>query len=98
MSKEEKVFVRRDTLNLRRKYGRTKRVSVIERDAFVPRGMEEDIKNDIMHSKAVIPENLAIKYDIRVSAIKSLLEKYEKEGLVELLDSSLQVDIYVPTS
>jgi ribosomal protein S25 len=98
MSKEEKVFVRRDTLNLRRKYGRTKRVSVIERDAFVPRGLEEEIKNDILHSKAVIPADLAIKYDIRVSAIKDLLEKYKKEGLVELLDPSLQLDIYVPSS
>jgi ribosomal protein S25 len=98
MSKEEKVFVRRDTLNLRRKYGRTKRVSVIERDAFIPRGLEEDIKNDILNSKAVLAADLAIKYDIRISAIKSLLEKYEKEGLIEPLDASLQLDIYKPSS
>jgi len=98
MSKEEKVFVRRDTLNLRRKYGRTKRVSVIERDAFIPRGIEEDIKNDILNSKAVLAADLAIKYDVRISAIKSLLEKYEKEGLIEPLDASLQLDIYKPSS
>ena len=98
MSKEEKVFVRRDTLNLRRKYGRTKRVSVIERDAFIPRGLEEDIKNDILNSKAVLAADLAIKYDIRISAIKSLLEKYEKEALIEPLDASLQLDIYKPSS
>ncbi|TFF97116.1 MAG: hypothetical protein EU547_05200 [Promethearchaeota archaeon] len=98
MSKEEKVFVRRDTLNLRRKYGRTKRVNVIERDSFIPRGLEEDIKKDILNRKAILATDLAIKYDIRVSAIKTLLEKYEKEGIIELIDPSLQLDIYTPSS
>ncbi len=96
--KEDKVLVRRDTLNLRRKYGRTKRVSVVERDSYVPKGLEEDIKKDILQRKAILAADLAIKYDIRISAIKSLLEKYQKEGLIELLDSSLQIDIYIPVS
>jgi ribosomal protein S25 len=96
--KEDKLLVRRDTLNLRRKYGRTQRVNVIERDAFIPRGIEEDIKNDILNRKAILASDIAVKYDIRVSTAKNLLDKYEEEGLVEILDPSLKLKIYVPTS
>lgn len=94
--KEDKLIVRRDTLNLRRKYGRTKHISVIERDAFVPKGLEEDIKKDITHSNAILPTDISIKYDIRVSTAKDLLEKYAKEGLVKLLDPNLKLKIYIP--
>lgn len=96
--KEDKLLVRRDTLNLRRKYGRTQRVNVIERDAYIPQGIEEDIKKDILNRKAILASDIAVKYDIRVSTAKNLLEKYEKDGLVELLDPSLKLKIYVPTS
>lgn len=96
--KEDKLLVRRDTLNLRRKYGRTQRVNVIERDAFIPAGIEEDIKNDILNRKAILASDIAVKYDIRVSTAKNLLEKYEDEGLVEILDPSLKLKIYVPKS
>jgi len=96
--KEDKLLVRRDTLNLRRKYGRTQRVNVIERDAYIPRGLEEDIKKDILNRKAILPSDIAVKYDIRVSTAKNLLEKYEENGLVELLDPSLKLKIYVPKS
>jgi ribosomal protein S25 len=96
--KEDKLLVRRDTLNLRRKYGRTQRVNVIERDAFIPRGIEEDIKNDILNRKAILASDIAVKYDIRVSTAKNLLDKYEEEGLVEILDPTLKLKIYVPTS
>jgi ribosomal protein S25 len=96
--KEDKLLVRRDTLNLRRKYGRTKRVDVIERDAFVPRGLEDDIKEYILNRKAILATDISVKYDIRVSTVKKLLEKYEEEGLIELYDPSLKLDIYVPVS
>ena len=96
--KEDKLLVRRDTLNLRRKYGRTQRVNIIERDAYVPSGLEEDIKKDITKRKAILASDIAVKYDIRVSTAKNLLEKFEEEGLLELLDPSLKLKIYVPTS
>ena len=96
--KEDKVLIRKDTLNLRRKYGRTQRVDVIERDAFIPKGLEEEIKEDILNRKAILATDIAIKYDVRVSTVKKLLEKYEKEGIIELYDSSLKLTIYVPSS
>ncbi|MGV9172917.1 MAG: hypothetical protein ACOC44_07640 [Promethearchaeia archaeon] len=98
-SKEDKVLVRRDTLSLRRKYGRTKRVDVIERDAFVPPGMEDEIKEYVTSkNKVVTATDVAVKFDIRVSTIKELLRRYESEGLIEVVDPSLTMKIYKPTS
>ncbi|MFO7798106.1 MAG: hypothetical protein R6W84_18355 [Promethearchaeia archaeon] len=96
--KEDKLLVRRDTLNLRRKYGRTQRVNIIERDAYIPSGLEDDIKKDITNRKAILASDIAVKYDIRVSTAKNLLEKYEEQGLVKLFDPSLKLKIYIPTS
>ena len=96
--KEDKLLVRRDTLNLRRKYGRTQRVNIIERDAYIPSGLEDDIKKDITNRKAILASDIAVKYDIRVSTAKNLLEKYEEQGLVKLFDPSLKLKIYVPSS
>ncbi len=96
--KEDKVLFRKDTLNLRRKYGRSQRIDVIERDAFIPKGLEEEIKKDILNRKAILATDIAIKYDVRVSTVKKLLEKYEKEGIIQLHDPSLKINIYVPIS
>jgi ribosomal protein S25 len=95
--KEDKVLARKDTLNLRRKYGRVKHVNVIERDAFIPPGLEEDVKDYIKNSKTILATDVAVKFDIRVSTIKKLLEQYEKEGLIEPLNPELRLKIYVPT-
>ena len=94
--KKAKLLVRKDTLNLRRKYGRSKQINVIERDAFVPEGIEEEIKQDILKRKAITATDVAVKYDIRVSTIKILLEKYAKEGLIELYKPSLNFKVYIP--
>ncbi|MHA1763740.1 MAG: FeoC-like transcriptional regulator [Promethearchaeota archaeon] len=96
--KEEKLLIRKATLNLRRKYGRTKQIDVIERDAFIPRHVEEEIKKYISKRKSITATELAIKFDVRVSTIKLLLNKYMEEGLLKLLDPSLKLKIYVPVS
>lgn len=95
--KEDKVLVRKDTLNLRRKYGRVKHVDVIERDAFIPPGIEEEIKEYIKSSKTILATDVAVKFEIRVSTVKKLLEQYQEEGLIELLNPELRLKIYVPT-
>ncbi|MBD3200393.1 MAG: hypothetical protein GF316_10275 [Candidatus Lokiarchaeota archaeon] len=94
--KDDKVLVKKDTINLRRKYGRSKKINIIERDAFIPKGMIEDLKKEILNKKAILPADIAVKYDIRVSTVKLLLEQYEKDGLIKLLDPSLKLKIYVP--
>lgn len=97
-NKEDKVLVRRDTLSLRRKYGRTKRVDVIERDAFIPPGLEDEVKEYVTSNKVVTATDVAVKFDIRVSTIKELLRQYQKEGLIQVVDPDLTMKIYKPTS
>jgi len=96
--KEDKILIRKGTLNLRRKYGRTKQLDVIERDAFIPKNLEDEIKENILKRKSTTATDIAIKYDVRVSTVKLLLEKYVEEGLIKLSDPSLKLKIYVPTS
>jgi len=96
--KEEKQIVRKTTLSLRRKYGRTKQINIVERDAFIPKNLEKEIKESILKRKTILATDIALKYDIRVSTIKLLLKQYEDEGLIKLLDPSLKLKIYVPSS
>ena len=96
--KEEKLLVRKATINLRRKYGRTKQISVVERDAFIPKSIEKDIRDSISKSKTILATEMAVKFDIRVSTAKILIKQYVEEGLIKLLDPSLKLKIYVPTS
>ena len=96
--KEDKLIVRKATLNLRRKYGRTKQVNIVERDAFVPGYMEEEIKDYILKKRGVTATDIATKFDIRVSTIKTLLDQYLKEGLVKLLDPNMKLKVYTSSS
>jgi len=96
--KEEKLVVRKATISLRRKYGRTKQITIVERDAFVPKKLEKEIKESILKKKSILATELALKFDIRVSTAKLLLKIYEEEGLIKLLDPTLKLKIYVPTS
>ncbi len=95
--KEEKQIVRKGTLNLRRKYGRTKQINVVERDAFIPKSLEKEIKESILKKKTILATDIALRYDIRVSTAKNLLKQYEEEGLIKLIDPSLKLKIYVPS-
>jgi ribosomal protein S25 len=96
--KDDKQIVRKATLNLRRKYGRTKQINVVERDAFIPRNIEKQIRESIVKKKTILATDMALTYDIRVSTAKLLLQQYEEEGLIKLLDPSLRLKIYVPVS
>ena len=96
--KEEKLVVRKATISLRRKYGRTKQITIVERDAFVPKKLEKEIKESILKKKSILATDIALKFDIRVSTAKLLLKIYEEEGLIKLFDPTLKLKIYVPTS
>ena len=96
--KEEKLVVRKATLNLRRKYGRSKQIDIVERDAFVPSSVEKVIRESISKLKSILASNLALKYDLRISTVNLLLKQYEEEGLIKLLDPTLTLKIYVPIS
>ena len=94
--KIEKLIVRKATINLRRKYGRTKQISIVERDAFVPKKLEKEIRESILKKKSILATDIALKFDIRVSTAKLLLKQYEEEGLIKLFDPSLKLKIFVP--
>ncbi len=96
--KEERVLVRKATLNLRRKYGRTKQITIVERDAFIPASLEGEIKEFILKRKSILASDIALKYDIRISTIKLLLKQMEQQGVIKLLDPSLKLKIYIPSS
>jgi len=96
--KEEKLLVRKATISLRRKYGRTKQINVVERDAFIPKNLEKEIRDSISKKKSILATDIALKFDIRVSTAKILLKQYEEEGLIRLLDPTLKLKIYIPTS
>lgn len=96
--KEEKLLVRKATLNLRRKYGRTKQISIVERDAFVPSSIEKEIRESLPNRKSILASDIALRYDLRISTVNLLLKQYEGEGLIKLLDPNLKLKIYVPNS
>ncbi len=96
--KDEKILVRKATLNLRRKYGRSKQINIVERDSFVPKAVEKEIRESIKKKKSIIASDIALKYDIRLSTAKKLLDQYEEEGLIKLYDPSLKLKVYVPNN
>ena len=96
--KEEKIVVRKATLNLRRKYGRTKQITIVERDAFIPSSIEKEIRESIPKKKSILASDLALRYDLRISTVNLLLKQYVEEGLIKLLNPSLKLKIYVPNS
>jgi ribosomal protein S25 len=96
--KEEKIIARKATISLRRKYGRTKQINIVERDAFVPKKVEKEIRDSILKKRSILATDLALKFDIRVSTAKLLLKQYEEEGLIKIFDPSLKLKIYVPSS
>ena len=96
--KEEKLLVRKATLNLRRKYGRTKQISIVERDAFVPTSIEKEIRESLPKKKSILASDLALRYDLRISTVNLLLKQYEGEGLIKIQDPKLKLKIYVPIS
>jgi len=96
--KDEKILVRKATLNLRRKYGRSKQINIVERDSFIPKSVENEIRESIKKRKSILASDIALKHDIRLSTVKKLLDRYEEEGLIKLYDPSLKLKVYVPNS
>ena len=96
--KEEKIVVRKATLNLRRKYGRTKQITIVERDAFIPNSIEKEIRENLSKRKSILASDIALRYDLRISTVNLLLRQYEEEGIIKLFDPNLKLKIYVPNS
>ncbi len=96
--KEDKLVIRKATLSLRRKYGRSKQIDIVERDSFVPTSIEKEIRESLSKRKSILASDLSLKYDLRISTVNLLLKQYEEEGLIKLFDPTLKLKIYVPKS
>ncbi len=94
--KEEKLSVVKKSIKLGRKYGRVKQVNITKRDVFIPASLEKQIKEDIMKLKTITPTTISMKYEIRVSTAKKLLERYKEEGLIVLKKSTPKLKVYIP--
>lgn len=94
--KEEKLSVVKKTIKLGRKYGRVKQVDITKRDVFIPASLEKQIKEEIMKLKTITPTTISMKYEIRVSTAKKLLERYKEEGLLVLKKSTPKLKVYIP--
>ena len=99
MSTEEeldRIQVVSKDLKLTKKYGKVARVSIIQRDPFIPNSVEESIREELRKQRVVTANGLAKKHKIRVSSAKRLLKKLEAEGLVKATSKGTRLNVYLP--
>jgi ribosomal protein S25 len=94
--KIDKVEVEAHTKKLNKKYGKVATVELKQRDPYIPRLVETQIREGISKMRAITPNELAARYDIRVSAIKKLLLTLEDEGKLVRISSSSRLKVFNP--
>lgn len=90
----DKVEVFSKTMRMNKKYGKVAVIEIKKRDPFIPPSIEKKIRDTVVKSRAVTPNELAVRFDIRVSAVKKLLKAMEDEGLVTLISGGSKLKIY----
>ena len=94
--KLDKIQVISQIKRMNKKYGKVSTLDIKQRDPFIPKSVEEKIRNDVKHLAAITANELADKHDVRVSSIKKLLKTLEEEGLITINSSSSRIKIYRP--
>ncbi len=84
------------TKRLSKKYGKVATIELKQRDPFIPRLIETKLRAEIKKMKAITPNKLAVKYNIRVSAVKHFLDTLVAEGVVQCVSTSDQLKVYNP--
>ncbi len=92
----DKIAVLAQVKKMNKKYGKVASISIKQRDPFIPRAIEEKIREEIPRMRVITANDIAAKYDIRVSAIKKLLLVMEKEGKLKRLASSSRLKVFNP--
>lgn len=85
------VFVR--VKKLAKKYGKVTNLEVKKRDPFIPPSIEKSLRESLVKSRAIIANEIATKNDIRISAIKQLLNDMLEEGLLEVVSASSRIKV-----
>jgi len=94
--KLDKVSVISSIKKMNKKYGKVASVELKQRDPYVPRAIEAKLRKDLLHMKAITANDIAARYDIRVSSVKKLLLKMEEEGIIECIADSSRIKIFNP--
>ena len=68
------------------------------RDILIKPADEKKIETTILKSKLIIPSAIAQQLGLRVSIVKRILEKLEKEGKIQKYSSSARIKIFVPVA
>ncbi|MHA1341588.1 MAG: hypothetical protein ACTSRZ_19645 [Promethearchaeota archaeon] len=76
------------------KYGKVQTIETKKRDPFIPPVLIDKLKASLPKMRVITPTDIALKNDIRISAVKKLLNDLEKEGKVELVSSTRRLKIY----
>jgi len=79
---------------LRKKYGKVADISIKIRDPFIPNPIEQEIRDALPKYKLLTASELALKYNIRISAIKKLFKQFESEGLIKCLGGNSRLKMY----
>ncbi|MHA1112126.1 MAG: hypothetical protein ACTSRE_13540 [Promethearchaeota archaeon] len=79
---------------LDRKYGKVANIETKIRDPYIAPSVEQKIRETAVKSRGFTPTELAQKNDVRISAVKKLLNQMVSENLIEIVESSRRLKIY----
>lgn len=74
---------------------RTVEKEKITRSIHINDDIIENVKNLLKKNKYVTPQSLSVSLGIRVSILKDLLRKLEKDGVVKLYTGNSRIHVYV---
>jgi ribosomal protein S25 len=94
--KLDKIETITQTKRLNKKYGKVATIELKQRDPYIPRAVETKLRGDIKKMKAITPNELAQKYDVRVSTMKHFLEALVAEGVLVEVSTSDRLKIFNP--
>ena len=93
MSSAGKPMVRK-----KKRWGKVVEFTPVERDLHASEETRKKIIKEALKARAITPQELADKYQIRVSTAKNILAELANEGKLTILASSRRVKVYSATS
>ncbi len=94
--KINKVQVESQVRKMAKKYGKVATLETIQRDPYLPLALEKKLRKEIVKMKAITANELALKYDVRVSTMKKFLLDLEAKGIIKRISSSSRLKVFNP--
>lgn len=94
--KINKVQAETQVRKMNKKYGKVATLETIQRDPYLPLALEKKLRKDILKMKAITANELASKYEVRVSTMKKFLLDLEAEGKIKRITSSSRLKVFNP--